>query len=275
MPELPEVETTRRGVEPHVHGRIVRAVYIHDRRLRWPIPAALARELPGRRIDNVERRAKYLLFRSGDRCLLLHLGMSGRLRVVPGDTPRARNDHLDIVLDNGQMLRLHDPRRFGCALWLTGDPHLHALLKALGPEPLAEDFSGSYLFAASRGRNLAIKNFLMNSRVVAGVGNIYASEALFRAGLHPARAAGRVSRRQYDALAEAVRAVLLEAIRSGGTTLRDYVGVDGGSGYFQQQLNVYDRSGQPCPLCSTPIRQQRIGQRSSFFCARCQRLRQR
>lgn len=273
MPELPEVETTKRGVEPYVQGRRVSAVHIHDRRLRWPIPTALARQLPGRRIDSVERRGKYLLLRSGDRCLLLHLGMSGRLRVVPANTPRARHDHLDILLDNEQMLRLHDPRRFSCALWLSGDPAKHALLKTLGPEPLGDDFCGQHLFTVSRGRSLAIKNFLMNSRVVVGVGNIYASEALFRAGIHPTRAAGRVTRSQYDRLAEAIRAVLLEAIQAGGTTLRDYVGVDGGSGYFQQKLNVYDRAGEPCPACSTPIRQLRIGQRSSFFCVRCQRAR--
>ncbi|HXG27963.1 MAG TPA: bifunctional DNA-formamidopyrimidine glycosylase/DNA-(apurinic or apyrimidinic site) lyase [Nevskiales bacterium] len=271
MPELPEVETTRRGVEPHVLGRRVTAVRVHDRRLRWPVPAALARELPGRRIERVERRAKYLLFRSGDRSLLIHLGMSGRLRVLPDTQPPQMHDHLDILLDGGQLLRLHDPRRFGCALWLTGDPQQHKLLKALGPEPFSEVFSGDYLFRRARERRVPVKNFLMDGRVVVGVGNIYASEALFRAGIHPLRAAGRVTRPRYAALAAAVREVLEEAIRQGGTTLRDYVGVDGGTGYFQLRLSVYDRAGQPCPRCGASIRQRVIGQRSSYYCPRCQR----
>jgi formamidopyrimidine-DNA glycosylase len=270
MPELPEVETTRRGVEPHVLGRRVTAVRVHDRRLRWPVPAALARELPGRRIERVERRAKYLLFHAGDRSLLIHLGMSGRLRVLPDTQPPQAHDHLDILLDGGQLLRLHDPRRFGCALWLAGDPLQHRLLKPLGPEPFSEAFSGDYLFARARGRRAPVKNFLMDGRIVVGVGNIYASEALFRAGIHPLRAAGRVTRTRYAALAAAVRAVLADAIRQGGTTLRDYVGVDGGTGYFQLQLSVYDRAGQPCPRCGTGIRQRVIGQRSSFYCTRCQ-----
>lgn len=270
MPELPEVETTRRGVEPHVSGRRVLAVQVHDRRLRWPVPAALARELPGRHIERVTRRGKYLLFHAGDRCLLIHLGMSGRLRVLPDGHPRQTHDHLDIGLDNGQMLRLHDPRRFGCALWLAGDPSRHALLKSLGPEPLESDFCGEYLYKRSRGRRAPVKNFLMDGHIVVGVGNIYASEALFRAGIHPLRAAGRLTRPRYARLAHAVREVLREAIRQGGTTLRDYVGVDGGSGYFQQQLNVYDRTGLPCPRCGHVIRQRTIGQRSSFYCTHCQ-----
>lgn len=270
MPELPEVETTRRGVEPHVVGRQVIAVQVHDQRLRWPIPVALARELPGRHIDSVERRGKYLLFRSGDHSLLIHLGMSGRLRVMPVGQPRLAHDHLDIVLDNGLILRLHDPRRFGCALWLSGDPLLHTLLKSLGPEPLGADFSGDLLFARSRGRKTPVKNFLMDGRIVVGIGNIYASEALFRAGIHPLRAAGRITRSRYTKLASTVREVLEDAIRDGGTTLRDYVGADGSRGYFQQQLNVYDRVGLPCPRCMSKIRQRLIGQRSSFYCTRCQ-----
>lgn len=271
MPELPEVETTRRGVEPHVIGQRVIAVHVHQRRLRWPIPAALARELPGRHIEAVERRAKYLLFRSGDRSLLIHLGMSGRLRVLPVGHPRLTHDHLDILLDSGQMLRLHDPRRFGCALWLAGDPLRHALLRSLGPEPFSADFSGDMLFTRSRGRTAAVKSFLMDGRIVVGVGNIYASEALFRAGIHPLHPAGRITQSRYSRLVNAVREVLAEAIRQGGTTLRDYVGVDGGSGYFQQQLNVYDRGGLPCPRCGSAIRQRVIAQRSSFYCGRCQR----
>jgi formamidopyrimidine-DNA glycosylase len=270
MPELPEVETTRRGVEPHVLGRKVTAVRVHDRRLRWPVPAALARDLPGRRIEDVQRRAKYLLFRAGDHSLMIHLGMSGRLRVVPAGQPLLPHDHLDILLDSGRMLRLHDPRRFGCALWVRGDPLQHTLLRALGPEPFEPAFSGDYLYARSRGRRTAIKNFLMDGRIVVGVGNIYASEALFRAGIHPLRAAGRVTRARYQRLAACVREVLEEAIRQGGTTLRDYVGVDGGAGYFQLRLDVYDRAGLSCPRCRGAIRQRVIGQRSSYYCPRCQ-----
>lgn len=271
MPELPEVETTRRGVEPHVVGQRVTAVHVHDARLRWPVPSALAQELPGRTIESVQRRAKYLLFRTGDHCLMIHLGMSGRLRVMPVGQPRLPHDHLDIELGNRQMLRLNDPRRFGCALWLAGDPARHALLRSLGPEPLGTDFSGDLLFERSRGRSTAIKNFLMDGRIVVGVGNIYASESLYRAGIHPLRAAGRITRPRYQRLAGAVREVLLEAIEVGGTTLRDYVGVDGGSGYFQLQLKVYDRAGLPCPSCSKRIRQRLIGQRSSYYCGQCQR----
>ncbi len=271
MPELPEVETTRRGVEPHVVGRQVISVHIHDRRLRWPVPDALITDLPGRHIEAVERRAKYLLFRAGDHSLMIHLGMSGRLRVLPSVHPRQAHDHFDVVFDNGQMMRFHDPRRFGCVLWLAGDPLQHVLLKSLGPEPFAPDFSGDQLYALARGRTTAVKNFLMDSHVVVGVGNIYASEALFRAGIHPARAAGRITLPRYVRLVEAVRAVLDEAISQGGTTLRDYVGADGGTGYFQQQLNVYGRDGLPCPQCQHPIKQRVIGQRSSFFCRYCQR----
>lgn len=271
MPELPEVETTRRGVEPHVIGARVVEVLVHDKRLRWPIPSALKRKLTGQPITNVVRRAKYLLFHTPRGALLLHLGMSGRLRVVPTGTPRQAHDHLDIRLDNGQMLRLNDPRRFGCALWLTGDPDKHALLKNLGPEPLSEDFGGDYLLDRARGRSAPVKSFLMDQRIVVGVGNIYASEALFAAGIHPTRPAGRITLDRYRCLAESVRMVLGEAIRAGGTTLRDYVGVDGGSGYFQLQLKAYDRAGQPCVKCKTAIRQKVIGQRSSYYCPRCQR----
>jgi formamidopyrimidine-DNA glycosylase len=271
MPELPEVETTRRGVESHVVGRQVTAVLAHERRLRWPVSDALITGLPGRRIEAVQRRAKYLLFRAGDHSLMIHLGMSGRLRVLPAQHPRQAHDHLDILLEGGQMLRLNDPRRFGCALWLPGDPLQHDLLKSLGPEPFAEEFSGDLLYACSRKRFTAVKNFLMDGRIVVGVGNIYASEALFRAGIHPLRAAGRITCTRYGKLADAVREVLDEAIQLGGTTLRDYVGTDGGTGYFQQQLNVYGRAGLPCPRCKSHIKQRVIGQRSSFYCSRCQR----
>ncbi|MDX1496852.1 MAG: bifunctional DNA-formamidopyrimidine glycosylase/DNA-(apurinic or apyrimidinic site) lyase [Salinisphaeraceae bacterium] len=272
MPELPEVETTRRGIEPHVLGRKVTRVIVRQSQLRWPIPAELAKELPGRRIESVTRRAKYLLLAAGDRNLMLHLGMSGRLRVLPSDTPAEKHDHLDIVLDNGQTLRLNDPRRFGAALWISEDASKHALLEKLGPEPLSDAFNGDRLFSASRGRKIAVKNFIMNSHIVVGVGNIYASEALFRVGIRPTRAAGRISRANYGALALAIKDVLQASITQGGTTLRDYVGVDGGTGYYQLELAVYGKAGQSCPRCGPehPIRNITIGQRSSFFCSNCQ-----
>lgn len=271
MPELPEVETTRRGVAPHVIGRRVERVIVREPRLRWPVSPALAEVLPGRRIDDVSRRAKYLLFAAGDGHLMLHLGMSGRLRVVPAELAPENHDHLDIVLDSGQALRFHDPRRFGSAFWLTGEPGTYPLLAGLGPEPLSDGFDGDWLHARSRGRRAPVKAFLMDSRIVVGVGNIYACEALHMAGIHPSRPAGRISRARYAALAEAVRAVLADAIAAGGTTLRDYVGVDGGTGWFQLRLAVYGKAGEPCPRDCGPIRRRVIGQRSTFFCPVCQR----
>lgn len=272
MPELPEVETTRRGIEPHVLGRKVSRVIVRQPQLRWPISPELAEQLPGCEIEAVTRRAKYLLLKAGARHLILHLGMSGRLRIVPANTPVNKHDHLDIILDNGQALRFHDPRRFGAALWLTGNPMAHELLARLGPEPLGEDFSGRLLFERSRGRQLAVKNFIMNSQIVVGVGNIYASEALHRSGIHPARAAGRISQRRYTHLASAIKAVLEASITQGGTTLRDFVGADGGSGYYQLRLAVYGKAGQACPQCGPGhrIRMVTIGQRSSYFCPHCQ-----
>lgn len=271
MPELPEVETIRRGILPHVLQRRVVEVRVRNRRLRWPVPAALARELPGRVISHVERRAKYLLLRAGDRYLILHLGMSGRLSVVAQDRPPLPHDHLDIVFDDGQCLRLHDPRRFGAALWLAGDPMQHALLRNLGPEPLSDDFTTDHLFRLSRGRSAPIKNFLMDGHIVVGVGNIYASESLFLAGIRPQRPAGGISKVRYAALQSAVRRVLEAAIIQGGTTLRDFAGADGNPGYFQQQLQVYGRKGEACRNCGSAVRQLTLGQRSSFYCPRCQR----
>lgn len=271
MPELPEVETTRRGVKPHVIGRRVERVIVRQPRLRWPVSQELAQALPGRKIDAVNRRAKYLLFAAGDGHLMLHLGMSGRLRVVPADLAPAPHDHLDIVLDDGQALRFHDPRRFGSAFWLTGPPETFSLLAHLGPEPLSEDFDGDWLYRQSRGRRAPVKAFLMDSRIVVGVGNIYACEALHAAGIHPARPAGRIGRDRYHRLADAVRAVLEGAIAAGGTTLRDYVGVDGGSGWFQLSLAVYGKAGKPCPRGCGPIRRRVIGQRATFYCPLCQR----
>jgi len=271
VPELPEVETTRRGIAPHVLGRQVARVIVRDARLRWPVAPELARELPGRRIERVSRRAKYLLFAAEGGHLLLHLGMSGRLRVVPAETPPGRHDHLDIVFADDQAVRFHDPRRFGSAFWLTDDPETFPLLASLGPEPLGDRFNGDWLYARSRRRRAAVKTFLMDAATVVGVGNIYASEALHAAGVHPGRPAGRISRARYAALAQAIKTVLGRAIEVGGTTLRDYVGVDGGTGWFQLQLAVYGKASRPCPRGCGPIRRRVIGQRSTFFCPVCQR----
>ncbi|MFZ9965815.1 MAG: bifunctional DNA-formamidopyrimidine glycosylase/DNA-(apurinic or apyrimidinic site) lyase [Steroidobacteraceae bacterium] len=271
MPELPEVETTRRGIAPALLGHTVNRVVLRERRLRWPVPTTLGRNLTGQVIDSVERRAKYLLLGTRNGTLLAHLGMTGSLRVLDPATPLLTHDHVDILLDSGRCLRFNDPRRFGCLLWITGDPSRHRLLNDLGPEPLGADFDGSHLWQRARGRKVAIKSFIMNASVVVGVGNIYASEALFRAGIAPTTPAGRVSRARMQALADAIREVLSEAIAVGGTTLRDYVNADGLPGYFRQKLFVYERDGEPCRRCGTAIRHQVLGQRSTYHCPTCQR----
>lgn len=272
MPELPEVETTRRGVAPWLEGVRVTGVALRQPRLRWPVPRRLVQELPGRVVLHAERRGKYLLFRAeGDRTLMMHLGMSGSLRVLPAPRPPGPHDHLDIELESGRVLRFHDPRRFGSADWFAGDPLQHPLLRELGPEPLGAEFTPSYLAAACHGRRVAIKQHIMNGRVVVGVGNIYASEALFRAGIHPSRAAGRVSAARLEQLVGAIRAVLEEAIRQGGTTLRDFAWGEDQRGYFRIELAAYDRAGEPCLRCGTAIRQSVQGQRSTYYCPRCQR----
>lgn len=271
MPELPEVETTRRGLAPYVVGRRVAQVLVRQPRLRWPIPAAVTADLPGRVIDGLSRRGKYLLFAAGGDTLLVHLGMSGRLRLVPAACPAQKHDHVDVVFDDGRAMRVTDPRRFGAVLWLRGNPEDHPLLAGLGPEPLAPAFDGDWLYARSRRRRAPVKAFLMDAANVVGVGNIYACEALFAAGIHPARAAGRIGRARYRRLAGAVKTVLQQAIDAGGTTLRDYVGVDGANGWFQLELAVYARAGVPCRNGCGPIHRRLIGQRSSFFCPRCQR----
>jgi len=271
MPELPEVETTRRGIASGALGKRVAAVHVYDGRLRWPVPANLADELVGRTLHTIERRSKYLLIGTGGAgTLLVHLGMTGSLRLQPDETPRRRHDHVDIVLDDGSRLRYHDPRRFGAMLWIAGDPHEHPLLSGLGPEPLTPAFDAGYLHARTRGRRAAIKASLMDARIVVGVGNIYASEALFRAGIRPGTASGRLSRARLALLVDAVREVLEEAIASGGSTLRDYVDPEGARGRFQLTHRVYGRAGLPCLACGTPIRAVRIGQRSTFYCPRCQ-----
>ncbi len=271
MPELPEVETTRRGISPHLTGNQVTEVRVRDARLRWPVSADLARQLPGQAILSVERRAKYLLLRTARNCLLLHLGMSGSLRIVASETPAEKHDHLDVVFSNRICLRLHDPRRFGAAIWTGADPQQHPLLANLGPEPLQAEFDGDYLFRLARGRRVAVKQFIMDSRIVAGVGNIYASEALFLAGIHPLRAAGRVSRVRYANLTNTIKQVLRKAIKNGGTTLRDFYASDGTPGYFKQQLRVYGREGLACMVCGQAIVSARQGQRATYYCTQCQR----
>jgi formamidopyrimidine-DNA glycosylase len=271
LPELPEVETTRRGIEPYVLGRTVIALNVHEPRLRWRIPEGLAEQLAGQSVRATGRRGKYLLLELTHGTLLWHLGMSGSLRVLPEATPRLQHDHLDLVLDSGYMLRFNDPRRFGSLHYTTGDPREHPLLAHLAPEPFDPEFNGEYLWRATRRRRLAIKQLLMNSRLVVGVGNIYANEALFRARVRPRRAARSVTRAETRRLARAIRAVLELAIRVGGTTLRDYVGADGNPGYFRQRLYVYERAGEPCRRCRTPIRAVTQGQRSTYYCPACQR----
>lgn len=272
MPELPEVETTRRGVAPHVEGRILSDVVVRERRFRQPVPEDLAALVRGQRLLRVKRRAKYLLFEFPHGHLLVHLGMSGSLRVLAPGTPLKPHDHIDLEFDGQVCLRLRDPRRFGLMLWLAESPDHHPLLARLGPEPWDERFNADYLAELAQSRSGAVKNFLMDGGVVVGVGNIYASESLHRAGIHPSRPARRVSRARYGDLVVAVRAVLESAIGFGGTTLRDFTRDDGKPGYFRNELRVYDRAGQPCLQCGEgTIAQRVIGQRASYFCPRCQR----
>jgi formamidopyrimidine-DNA glycosylase len=271
MPELPEVETTCRGIAPHIKGKTVAGVVLRHRGLRWPVPTSLTRDLPGEKILDVSRRAKYLLIRFAHGTLIIHLGMSGSLRLAPCKQPAEKYDHVEIALANGRCLRLRDPRRFGAVLWTAGDPMQHKLLRDLGPEPLGDEFSGDYLYARSRKRKGAIRDFLMNSGIVAGIGNIYANEALFHAGIDPRRAAGRITKDDCVRLVRAIRSTLKRAIKAGGTTLRDFRNGEGQPGYFQQTLHVYGRAGEPCSACGTPVRGVRIGQRSAFFCPKCQK----
>lgn len=270
MPELPEVETTRRGLAPHLEGKRIRGVVLRRPDLRWPIPKEIESVLPGQRIDAVRRRAKYLLLDTAAGSALLHLGMTGSLRVLPASTPIGAHDHVDLQLSSGRVMRFNDPRRFGSLLWQPAG-ETHELLRALGPEPLADEFDGDYLFARSRNRKAPVKTFLMDQGVVVGVGNIYAAESLFRAGISPLRAAGKVSRERYAALAAAVKDILAYAIVRGGTTLRDFISPDGAPGYFEQELSAYGRGGQPCPNCGRPLKFANIGQRASVWCGYCQR----
>lgn len=270
MPELPEVETSRRGIAPWLEQQRVRRVTIRERRLRWPVPRVIDRRLPGSFIRRLSRRAKYLLFETESGTLMLHLGMSGSLRIVDPSEPPGKHDHVDIEVESGKALRFRDPRRFGSLLWTT-DPPRHPLLAGLGPEPLDEAFDGTCLWNRARGRRIAVKSFIMNASIVVGVGNIYASESLYRAGIHPKRRADRISAARMRGLAAAIKSVLERAIAAGGTTLRDFHGGDGEPGYFARELDVYDRAGLPCRTCGTPIRHAVIGQRSSYYCPACQK----
>jgi len=270
MPELPEVETSRRGIEPFLVGERIDNVTIRDKRLRWPVRADVARQLAGQTVDSVTRRAKYLLINTSNGSAMIHLGMSGSVYLVDHGTPATVHEHFDIELGSGKTLRYRDPRRFGSLHW-TRNPDRHKLIKSLGPEPLGDDFSGRYLWERAQGRRVAVKQFIMNANIVVGVGNIYASEALFLAGINPLRAAGRIARHRYDKLAAAIREVLEKAIKAGGTTLRDFYGGDGAAGYFKHELTVYDREGRPCVTCKHPISAIVLGQRSTYYCRKCQR----
>ncbi|MEO8061877.1 MAG: bifunctional DNA-formamidopyrimidine glycosylase/DNA-(apurinic or apyrimidinic site) lyase [Pseudomonadota bacterium] len=271
MPELPEVETTRRGIEPHVVGRRISRLVVHERRLRWPVDTGLAKLVGGSAIRRAGRRAKYLLLETDAGTLILHLGMSGSLRVLPVTTPRIAHDHVDIELDSGLTLRFNDPRRFGSLLFADGDPALHPLLAELAPEPLEDGFDADYLWKITRRRKVAIKQLIMNAKLVVGVGNIYASEALFRARIRPRRHARSLSRAECGKLARAIKATLAMAVKAGGTTLRDYVGADGNPGYFRQKLYVYERDSKPCRVCGKPVKHFTQGQRSTYWCSNCQK----
>nr|VFJ43553.1 MAG: formamidopyrimidine-DNA glycosylase [Candidatus Kentron sp. FM]VFJ58165.1 MAG: formamidopyrimidine-DNA glycosylase [Candidatus Kentron sp. FM]VFK07196.1 MAG: formamidopyrimidine-DNA glycosylase [Candidatus Kentron sp. FM] len=279
MPELPEVETTRRGLTPHLVGNRIEAVVVRNPQLRWPVADEITRDLPGQTVREIARRGKYLLFRTDGGTIIVHLGMSGNLRVIPTTVAPGKHDHVDFVLKENVCLRFRDPRRFGAILWTNADPLTHPRLANLGPEPLGngpgarsagDEFSGDWLFKTARNRRAPVKCFLLDGKVVAGLGNIYVNEALFRAGILPSRPAGSISRQRYDTLATTIQETLREAIDSGGTTLRDFLQSDGKPGYFRQRLLVYGRAGEPCPRCGRDIGQQRICQRSSFFCSRCQ-----
>lgn len=269
MPELPEVEITRKGIAPHVTHRTVQSLYVRNPHLRWRVPNRLQHNLVGQRIESVTRRAKYLLLNTTDGSVIIHLGMSGSLRILKPSTPPHRHDHVDIVFDNNLCLRFRDPRRFGCVLW-SRHPLRHRLLKKLGPEPLVAEFDGEYLFNSSRRRPGAVKNLLMNANIVSGIGNIYATEALYAAKIHPLRAANRISLKRYRLLADKTKQILASAIRAGGTTLRDFQSADGQPGYFRYSLKIYGREGERCPQCGNPIRRRVIQGRSSFYCSHCQ-----
>lgn len=271
MPELPEVETTRRGIAPHIEGQTLAEVIIRQPKLRWPVPENLTQTLTGLTIQSVSRRAKYLLLHTHAGTLLMHLGMSGSLRIITTGQAAGKHDHIDFIFTDNTLLRFNDPRRFGAVLWTHEPPTQHPLLKNLGPEPLLPEFDGKLLYTLSREKKTPVKSFIMDSHIVVGVGNIYANEALFMAGIHPARQAGKIALSRYQKLAECIRIILRQAIEQGGTTLRDFVNEAGKPGYFQQQLNVYGRAGFPCTHCQHPLSEIRINNRTTVFCKACQR----
>lgn len=271
MPELPEVETLRRALVPALEGQWVSQVIIRQSRLRWPVPEMLAHHFPGQQVKRIHRRGKYLLFECCQGYLLIHLGMSGSLRLLSPVSSPQKHDHIDIIFRNHQCLRYHDPRRFGCILWISESPWNHPLLAHLGPEPLEDSFTGKYLYQEAQGRRVAVKNYIMDAHQVVGVGNIYANEALFLAGIHPNRQAGEIGRSAYQKLVKCIKQVLQKAIEQGGTTLRDYVTLTGHPGDFKNFLNVYGRAQEACVRCGHPVQYQKMGQRSSYFCSNCQK----
>ncbi len=269
MPELPEVEVCRLGILPHLKNHTVKDVIIRNARLRWPIPEGV-KTVIGQKVENIERRSKYLLLKFSTGTLLIHLGMSGTIRIIACDVEVTKHDHFDLVLSTGKVLRLNDPRRFGAVLWFEDHIDQQGLLTKLGPEPLSDEFSAGYLFSKAKNRKVPIKTFLMNNHIVVGVGNIYANEALFKAGIHPATPAGAISAQKFDELTLIIKEVLSAAIKQGGTTLKDFTQVDGKPGYFAQALMVYGRAGEPCVTCSTTLEEIRQAGRSSVFCPHCQ-----
>lgn len=274
MPELPEVETTRRGIEPHILNNKITDVVIRQHKLRWPIPKSLAKKLHNQQLTHVGRRGKYLLLHfgnHGDNTVIIHLGMSGSLKICSPSSNPEKHDHIDFIFSNNKILRLTDPRKFGCVLWTNKSIEKHKLLAKLGPEPLSDDFNTDYFYQQSRNRNCSIKSFIMNSHVVVGVGNIYASESLFLAGINPKRKAGSLSRPRCVKLVDAIKQILNAAIDQGGTTLRDFTREDGQPGYFAQQLNVYGRANQDCPKCGKLIKQFTQQNRSTYYCTDCQK----
>lgn len=269
MPELPEVETTLRGIETHILEKKILSITVRQPSLRWAVPVdLLINKLTNKRFSGIKRRGKYLLLECSNEFLIIHLGMSGSLRLTKyGDIKK--HDHIDLVFEDNSVLRYSDPRRFGCFLW-TNDPNNHFLLKNLGPEPLGNKFNGEYLFETSRKRKTPVKNFIMNSKVVVGVGNIYANEALFKAKIRPARQAGKISLNQYESLSIEIVSVLRKSINKGGTTLRDFVGGNNKPGYFKNELMVYGRAGKTCKNCSSLLKEIRLSQRASVYCPHCQ-----
>jgi len=270
MPELPEVEVCRMGVKPHIEQQQVKQVVVRQKQLRWPVPDEV-KSIEGQRVQAVDRRSKYLMLVFETGTVLVHLGMSGAIRVIDKQTPIIKHDHFDIEFNNGKVLRLNDPRRFGAVLWMPDHQDVDGILAKLGPEPLTEDFNAEYLYKKSRNRKMPIKNFLMNNQVVVGVGNIYANESLFKAGIHPEAQAGNVGKKRYESLTAIVKEVLAAAIKQGGTTLKDFTQTDGKPGYFAQELLVYGKAGKPCPTCQTPLMEVRQSNRSSVFCKTCQK----